>query len=208
MGYEEGGQLTNAVKKRPFSLLLFDEIEKAHPRILDKFLQILEDGRLTDGKGDNPEFLKFVERNIVSAESIAQDILDAKRSYDIEGVTFLGGEPLLQAKGLGRVAEIVSDAGLSVIVFTGYTMSEIDAMNLPGVDRLLLHTDLLIDGPYDATNPDEFRNWVGSTNQNFIYLSERYDSTIEHAHNASREVEWRISADGRISANGWPCTVR
>jgi ATP-dependent Clp protease ATP-binding subunit ClpB len=50
VGYEEGGQLTNAVKKRPFSLLLFDEIEKAHPRILDKFLQILEDGRLTDGK--------------------------------------------------------------------------------------------------------------------------------------------------------------
>lgn len=52
VGYEQGGQLTNAVKNRPFSLLLFDEIEKAHPRILDKFLQILEDGRLTDGKGE------------------------------------------------------------------------------------------------------------------------------------------------------------
>lgn len=156
----------------------------------------------------NPEFLKFVERNIVSAESVAQDILDAKRNYDIEGVTFLGGEPLLQAKGLGRVAEIVSDAGLSVVVFTGYTMAEIEAMQLPGVDRLLQHTDLLVDGPYDAKNPDGFRNWVGSTNQNFIYLSERYDPTIEHAHHASREVEWRISADGRISANGWPCTVR
>ena len=56
VGYEEGGQLTNAVKKRPFSLLLFDEIEKAHPRILDKFLQILEDGRLTDGKGETVNF--------------------------------------------------------------------------------------------------------------------------------------------------------
>lgn len=56
VGFEEGGQLTNAVKTRPFSLLLFDEIEKAHPRILDKFLQILEDGRLTDGKGETISF--------------------------------------------------------------------------------------------------------------------------------------------------------
>ena len=87
-------------------------------------------------------------------------------------------------------------------------MLEIEAMQLPGVDRLLRHTDVLVDGPYDAKNSDGFRNWVGSNNQNFIYLSERYDPTIEHAHNASREVEWRISADGRISANGWPCTVR
>jgi ATP-dependent Clp protease ATP-binding subunit ClpB len=56
VGYEAGGQLTNAVKQKPFSLLLFDEIEKAHPRILDKFLQILEDGRLTDGKGETVMF--------------------------------------------------------------------------------------------------------------------------------------------------------
>ena len=49
VGYEAGGQLTNAVKKNPFCILLFDEIEKAHPSIFDKFLQILEDGRLTDG---------------------------------------------------------------------------------------------------------------------------------------------------------------
>jgi ATP-dependent Clp protease ATP-binding subunit ClpA len=45
-------ELTNAVREKPFSVVLFDEIEKAHPRILDKFLQILEDGRLTDGRGD------------------------------------------------------------------------------------------------------------------------------------------------------------
>ena len=52
VGYEEGGELTGAIKRNPFSVILFDEIEKAHPRILDKFLQILEDGRLTDGKGE------------------------------------------------------------------------------------------------------------------------------------------------------------
>ncbi len=56
VGYENGGRLTNAIKKEPFSLVLFDEIEKAHPSILDKFLQIVGDGRLTDGKGETVRF--------------------------------------------------------------------------------------------------------------------------------------------------------
>ncbi|MFT4251049.1 MAG: AAA family ATPase [Caulobacter sp.] len=52
IGYDAGGELVNAVRQQPFRVLLFDEIEKANPRILDKFLQVLEDGRLTDGRGD------------------------------------------------------------------------------------------------------------------------------------------------------------
>jgi len=56
VGYEAGGQLTNAVRKNPFSILLFDEIEKANPLIMDKFLQILEDGRMTDGQGNTVYF--------------------------------------------------------------------------------------------------------------------------------------------------------
>ena len=60
VGYEAGGQLTNAVHTRPFSILLFDEIEKAHPSILDKFLQILEDGRMTDGQGNTVYFTESV----------------------------------------------------------------------------------------------------------------------------------------------------
>ncbi len=60
VGYEEGGKLTNAIKAQPFSVLLFDEIEKAHPAIFDKFLQILDDGRLTDGKGETVYFSEAV----------------------------------------------------------------------------------------------------------------------------------------------------
>ena len=56
VGFEGGGELTNAVRSRPYTLLLFDEIEKAHPRILDKFLQLLDDGRLTDGRGTTVHF--------------------------------------------------------------------------------------------------------------------------------------------------------
>lgn len=71
VGYEEGGQLTNAIRKRPFCVLLFDEIEKAHLRILDKFLQILEDGRLTDGRGQTVSFSEAIiifTSNIGAAE--------------------------------------------------------------------------------------------------------------------------------------------
>lgn len=60
VGYEAGGQLTNAVRNNPFSIILFDEIEKAHPSILDKFLQILDDGRLTDGQGNTVYFSESI----------------------------------------------------------------------------------------------------------------------------------------------------
>lgn len=60
VGFEAGGELTNAVREKPFSVVLFDEVEKAHPRILDKFLQILEDGRLTDGRGDTAYFSETI----------------------------------------------------------------------------------------------------------------------------------------------------
>jgi energy-coupling factor transporter ATP-binding protein EcfA2 len=85
VGYEEGGQLTNAVKRRPFSVLLFDEIEKAHPRILDKFLQILEDGRLTDGKGDTVSFAESViifTSNIGAADvQISDDASSVRQAF-------------------------------------------------------------------------------------------------------------------------------
>ncbi len=79
VGYEAGGQLTNAIKTRPFSVILFDEIEKAHGRILDKFLQILEDGRLTDGRGETVSFSDAViifTSNIGAASVVASDTSD------------------------------------------------------------------------------------------------------------------------------------
>jgi len=89
VGYEEGGQLTNAVKKRPFSVLLFDEIEKAHVRILDKFLQILEDGRLTDGKGETVYFSETViifTSNIGASEVKLQDNNESVRQQFMDKV--------------------------------------------------------------------------------------------------------------------------
>jgi ATP-dependent Clp protease ATP-binding subunit ClpB len=60
IGYEEGGQLTEAVRRRPYSVVLFDEVEKAHPEVFDVLLQVLDDGRLTDGQGRTVDF-----RNVI-----------------------------------------------------------------------------------------------------------------------------------------------
>lgn len=107
VGFEQGGQLTNAVKARPFSLLLFDEIEKAHPRILDKFLQILEDGRLTDGKGEtvsfSDTFIVFTS-NIGASEILPSTIEQVKEEFKTAVQNHFRNE-LKRPELLGRIGE-------------------------------------------------------------------------------------------------------
>lgn len=75
IGYEAGGQLTNPILQQPFSLILLDEIEKAHPSVFDIFLQVLDDGRLTDGRGQTVDFSKTV---IIATSNMGiQDIVTA-----------------------------------------------------------------------------------------------------------------------------------
>ena len=74
VGYDEGGQLTEAVRRRPHAVVLFDEVEKAHPKVFNIFLQILDDGRLTDGQGRTVDFRNTViimTSNIAGPEILA-----------------------------------------------------------------------------------------------------------------------------------------
>ena len=82
VGYEEGGQLTEKVRRRPYSVLLFDEIEKAHPDVFNIFLQILDDGRLTDGKGRVVDFRNTI---IIMTSNIASDKILKMDSKKLEG---------------------------------------------------------------------------------------------------------------------------
>jgi len=94
VGYEEGGYLTEAVRRKPFSVVLFDEVEKAHPEVFNALLQILDDGRLTDGKGRTVDFKNTViimTSNIGSQwiqdlgtkdyEEMRRRVLDALRTH-------------------------------------------------------------------------------------------------------------------------------
>lgn len=94
VGYEEGGQLTEAIRRRPYSVILFDEIEKAHPEVFNVLLQLLDDGRLTDGQGRTVDFRNtivimtsnlgsalFQEMNEFNKDEIREQIMHTVRSY-------------------------------------------------------------------------------------------------------------------------------
>ena len=82
VGYDEGGQLTDAVRRRPYSVVLFDEIEKAHPDVFNVLLQVLDDGRLTDGQGRVVDFKNSI---IIMTSNLGSDlILEAKNTNDIK----------------------------------------------------------------------------------------------------------------------------
>ena len=72
VGYDEGGQLTEAVRRRPYAVVLFDEIEKAHPDVFNVLLQVLDDGRLTDGKGRTVDFRNTV---LIMTSNVASDLI-------------------------------------------------------------------------------------------------------------------------------------
>ena len=152
----------------------------------------------------NPAYLQLVERELVSASSVLDWLGNAHHAHDLEGVTFLGGEPMLQAQGLAVVAQGAQSLGLSVMVFSGYTKNELDVLRLPGADQLLRYTDVLVDGPYEANLPERSRRWVGSTNQQFHYLTARYDARIESDGEVERVLEVRLQTDGSAFINGWP----
>ncbi|MDB4978155.1 MAG: ATP-dependent chaperone ClpB [Candidatus Peribacteria bacterium] len=94
VGYEEGGQLTEAVRRHPYSVILFDEIEKAHPEVFNILLQVLDEGRLTDSKGRTVDFKNTVivmTSNLGSreiAEYAGQGILQSKAVHDLVRMTF------------------------------------------------------------------------------------------------------------------------
>jgi ATP-dependent Clp protease ATP-binding subunit ClpB len=111
VGYDEGGQLTEAVRRRPFSVLLFDEIEKAHPDVFNVFLQILDDGRLTDGQGRTVDFrntIVIMTSNIGSHRILDYTGEEGSAEFSVMRATVL--DELRQAfrpEFLNRIDEIV-----------------------------------------------------------------------------------------------------
>lgn len=152
----------------------------------------------------NSDMQPLVSRELVPPSVLDERLARAQSVYGIEGVTFLGGEPLLQSRGLAEVARFAQSRGLSVMVFTGYTLAE--CSSFPYVADLLAATDVVVDGPFRADMPDRCRNWVGSANQRFHYLTSRYDASIETDEEFRNVVELRED-EGRLFMNGCPSII-
>ncbi|MEX5214215.1 MAG: AAA family ATPase, partial [Nitrospiraceae bacterium] len=109
VGYEEGGQLTEAVRRRPYSVILFDEVEKAHADVFNMLLQVLDDGRLTDSQGRTVDFKNTVL--IMTSNIGSQHILEAqqlRRSYeDIRNMVLRDLRQHFRPEFLNRVDETV-----------------------------------------------------------------------------------------------------
>ena len=121
-------------------------------------------------------------------------------SPDLEGITLLGGEPFLQARPLARFAAYARERGLSVFCFTGYTIEQLRASDDESVAALLSKVDVLADGPFVLEERSLQRPWVGSRNQRFHFLTNRYapsDFT-----NQRNRVEVRLRKDGSVTING------
>lgn len=147
VGYDTGGELTNAIREKPFSVVLFDEIEKAHPRILDKFLQVLDDGVLTSGRGErvyfSEAFLIFtsnlgIYRCEASGERVANttqddDFATVERKVSVEIDRFFKLD-------LGR-PEILNRIGENIIVFDFIRPEVADQIFTMMVDAILLRVE-------------------------------------------------------------------
>ncbi len=127
IGYEEGGQLTEAVRRRPYSVVLLDEVEKAHPEVFDVLLQVLDDGRLTDGQGRTVDFrnvILIMTSNLGSQFLIDQELDDAQKR---EGVlAMVRGH--FKPEFLNRLDDIV--------IFGSLDRSELGQIVELNIDRL------------------------------------------------------------------------
>ncbi len=129
----------------------------------------------------------------------ADEVIAAIRqeAAHIEGITLLGGEPFDQAAEMAEVAEAARRMGLSVMAFTGYTHEQL--RQRADAARLLAACDLLADGPYIEALRSFSRPWVGSSNQRFVFLTDRYDESILACGN---RMELRVGRDGALLLNG------
>ena len=106
VGYEEGGQLTEAVRRRPYSVVLFDEVEKAHPDVFNTLLQVLDDGRITDGQGRTVDFKNTVL--IMTSNIGSQHIQDVSNPEQREALIRDSLKQFFRPEFLNRIDEIVT----------------------------------------------------------------------------------------------------
>jgi len=134
VGYEEGGQLTEAVKRRPYALVLLDEIEKAHPDVFNVLLQILDDGRLTDGQGRTIDFKNTI---IIMTSNLGSAILkDRSRDWaaaEAEVKTLVEGH--FRPEFINRIDELIVFKPLSREVIAGIVDLQLDLLRKRLADR-------------------------------------------------------------------------
>jgi ATP-dependent Clp protease ATP-binding subunit ClpB len=157
VGYEEGGQLTEAVRRRPYSVILLDEVEKAHPDVFDVLLQVLDDGRLTDGQGRTVDFRNaiLVLTSNLGSQVIADPTLTEEQRRDAVMAVVRGH---FKPEFLNRLDDIVVFAALA-----GDHLKSIVEIQLARLARRLADRRLVLDVS------DPARDWLASNGYDPVY---------------------------------------
>ncbi|MGE5842176.1 MAG: ATP-dependent chaperone ClpB [Deltaproteobacteria bacterium] len=169
VGYEEGGQLTEAVRRHPYSVVLFDEIEKAHPDVFNALLQILDDGRMTDGKGRTVDFKNTVI--IMTSNVGSQWIYEmaGKSSKEMESRVMDALRSTFRPEFLNRVDEIV--------IFNSLGTEETKKI----VDIQITYLSKRLEGnKITLTLTDRAREFVAKTGFDPVYGARPLKRTIQH----------------------------
>ena len=145
VGYEEGGQLTEAVRRRPYSVVLLDEVEKAHPEVFDILLQVLDDGRLTDGQGRTVDFrnvILILTSNLGSQFLVDQELAEEQR----EELVMKTVQGAFKPEFLNRLDEVIMFQPLSA-----GELSAIVGLQIQALARRLAGRRLTLDVTEAAT---------------------------------------------------------
>ncbi len=143
VGYDEGGQLTEAVRRKPYSVILFDEIEKAHPDVFNILLQLLDDGRLTDNQGRTVDFkntIVIMTSNIGSAELIENMQDDGKIAAEVEEHVLGELKGYFRPEFLNRIDDIILFSPL-----TKEQIMDIIGLSLKGLEHRLKDRDMRLE---------------------------------------------------------------
>lgn len=176
IGFEEGGQLTEAVRRRPYSVVLFDEMEKAHPEVFNILLQLLDDGRLTDSKGNVVNFRNTIVifTSNVGSQEIAQ--LDTSDPVAVQTATMMALRQRFKPEFLNRIDEFVTFNSLGM-----EQLVPIVGLELVKVDKRLADRGLKL----SAT--DGAKAWLADKGHDPTYGARPIKRTIQ------REVETPIA---------------
>ena len=139
IGYDEGGRLTEAVRRKPYSVILLDEVEKAHPDVFNVMLQVFDDGRLTDGKGRTVDFKNtvIIMTSNIASQQIQQLTEESGADWEIEAHVKDALKQLFKPEFLNRIDEIIvfhmlskEDLRKIVDIQLGCLCDRLDARNL------------------------------------------------------------------------------
>jgi ATP-dependent Clp protease ATP-binding subunit ClpB len=145
VGYEEGGTLTEAVRRKPYSVVLLDEVEKAHPDVFNVLLQVLDDGRLTDGQGRTVDFKNtvIVMTSNLGSHNIMQ--MSGQPYEDIKDAVWVDVKAHFRPEFLNRIDEVVVFHALDQA-----NIQSIAKIQLKGLEARVAHMDMRLDVSVDA----------------------------------------------------------